>query len=69
MNVLPETGIEPDGCQFSSVQLGLSGCQYSWYSKMVENTVRTPTSQRSHSAAMSQGRGADAAEFREIAPL
>ena len=34
-------GIEPDGGQFSSVQLGSkwSCFQYSWYSRMVRNTA------------------------------
>ncbi len=49
-----ETGIEPEGCQFRSVQLGGSKWllfQNSWYSAVFRNTV---TNRRRHSAVTAQ---------------
>jgi hypothetical protein len=50
-NMVALTGIEPEGCQFSPVQLGLSGCVFSTVG--ISRCSETPprTSQRSHSAA------------------
>ena len=47
------TGIEPDGCQFSSVHLGLSGCVFSpvgirgWWETPLRTADVTAQSQRS----------------------
>src|ERR1017187_5094485 len=53
------TGVEPDGYQSSSVQLGLSGCVFSAVGihDAPEYRHGAPTSQRSHSAVVGREAG------------
>ena len=66
------TGIEPDGCQFSLVQLGLTGCVFSpvGIPRCSETPPRTAdVTAQSQRGPEPEGRGArertDAAAFRK----
>ena len=63
------TGIEPDGCQFSPVQLGLSGCVFSPVG--IPGCSETPPRTADVTAQSQRSRGprgaGEAAELREIA--
>jgi len=56
------TGIEPDGCQFSSVQLGLSGCVFS--SVGIPRWSETPPRTADVTAQSQRSRGPRGARVR-----
>ena len=64
------TGIEPDGCQFSPVQLGLTGCVFSpvgipgWTETLPRTADVTAQSQRSRSKVVGLTGAGEASDLR-----